>query len=154
MTVEHATFTLERDYDAPPAAVFAAWARPEAKSRWFVGPDEWVAKTLEQDFRVGGEERVSGGQPGGKVFHYAARYQDTVPDERIVTTYEMHMEDTRISVSVATVEFTPSGGGTRLVCTESGAFLDGHDKVEYRERGTTELLDNLGRALAGGGAVQ
>lgn len=147
MTVEHATFTLERTYDAPPAKVFAAWSTPEAKARWFVGQDEWVSKPLEQDFRVGGEERVSGGQPGGKEFHYAARYQDIVPDERIVTTYEMHMEDTRISVSVATVEFEPAGRGTRLVYTESGAFLDGHDKVQHREQGTVELLDKLARVL-------
>ena len=49
-----------------------------------------------------------------------------MPDQRIVTTYEMLMADTRISVSLATVELTPAGG-TRLVYTEQGAFLDGHD---------------------------
>ena len=33
--ITHATFTLERSYPVPPARVFAAWADPAAKARWF-----------------------------------------------------------------------------------------------------------------------
>jgi uncharacterized protein YndB with AHSA1/START domain len=33
--VTHATFSLERIYPVPPARVFAAWADPAAKARWF-----------------------------------------------------------------------------------------------------------------------
>jgi len=50
-------------------------------------------------------------------------------------------------VSLATVEFKAEGSGTRLVYTEQGAFLDGQDKVEYREQGTGGLLDALGAEL-------
>ena len=39
----------------------------------------------------------------------------------------MHLDDTRISVSLATVELKPAGKGTRLIFTEQGAFLDGYD---------------------------
>jgi uncharacterized protein YndB with AHSA1/START domain len=148
MTVTHGTFVIERSYDATPQRVFAAWSDPKAKAQWFVGPDEWQSSDHELDFRVGGLEHVSGGSPdGGPTFSYDARYQDIVPDERIVTTYEMHMDDVRISVSVATVEFRPEGSGTRLVLTEQGAFLDGHDTPAQREHGTRELLENLGKAL-------
>jgi uncharacterized protein YndB with AHSA1/START domain len=148
MTVTHGTFVIERSYDATPQRVFAAWSDPKAKAQWFVGPDEWQSSDHELDFRVGGLEHVSGGSPdGGPRFSYDARYQDIVPDERIVTTYEMHMDDVRISVSVATVEFRPEGSGTRLVLTEQGAFLDGHDTPAQREHGTRELLENLGKAL-------
>jgi uncharacterized protein YndB with AHSA1/START domain len=147
-SVTHGTFAIERSYDAPPQRVFAAWSDPKAKAQWFVGPDDWQSSDHEMDFRVGGLEHVSGGSPdGGPTFSYDARYQDIVPDERIVTTYEMHMDDARISVSVATVEFQPEGSGTRLVLTEQGAFLDGHDTPAQREHGTGELLDALGRAL-------
>ena len=66
-----------------------------------------------------------------------------MPDQRIVTTYEMQMNETRISVSVATVELKPEGTGTLLVYTEQGAFLDGHDSPAEREHGTRELLDGL-----------
>jgi uncharacterized protein YndB with AHSA1/START domain len=40
-SVTHATFVIERTYEATPARVFAAWADPKAKARWFVGPDAW-----------------------------------------------------------------------------------------------------------------
>jgi uncharacterized protein YndB with AHSA1/START domain len=151
-SVTHATFNIERTYDASPARVFAAWADPSIKSRWFRGPDEWPPGEAEMDFRVGGHERTAGGPKSGPVFTYDARYQDIVPDERIVLTYEMRMDETRMSVSLATVEFTPAGAGTRLVYTEQGAFLDGHDSPADRERGTVGLLDALVAVLAAAAA--
>jgi uncharacterized protein YndB with AHSA1/START domain len=147
-TVSHDTFVIERVYDAPVERVFAAWADQKAKAQWFVGPDESVSSNLELDFRIGGRESVSGGPKDGPVFSYAAEYRDIVPNERIVTTYQMHTDDTLMSVSVATVEFTPKGDGTLLVMTESGAFLDGIDNVQAREEGTRGLLDNLEKSLA------
>jgi uncharacterized protein YndB with AHSA1/START domain len=147
-TVTHATFVIERTYDAAPARVFAAWATPEAKSRWFVGPDEWQKSDHWLDFQVGGREHVSGGPKGGAIHSFDALYQDIVPDRRIIYAYDMHLGDTRISVSLATVEFKPDGKGTRLVFTEQGAFLDGFDIPDDRERGTIDLLDNLGKELA------
>jgi uncharacterized protein YndB with AHSA1/START domain len=138
---------LERTYDASPARVYAAFASPAAKRQWFVGPDEYERTDHTLDFRVGGREHVSGGPPGGPVFSFDAVYQDIVPDQRIVSTYDMHMDDVRISVSVATVVLEPEGNGTRLTYTEQGAFLDGHDTAASREEGTSGLLDSLGRAL-------
>ncbi|OLB73714.1 MAG: polyketide cyclase [Actinobacteria bacterium 13_2_20CM_2_71_6] len=146
-SVTHDTFVIERTYDASPARVFAAWSDPKVKARWFVGPDEWLSSDHELDFRVGGRERVSGGTKDGPVFSFDARYQDIVPNERIVTTYDMHMDETRISVSLATVEFQPAGTGTRLVYTEQGAYLDGHDTPAQREHGTRDLLEALDTEL-------
>jgi uncharacterized protein YndB with AHSA1/START domain len=146
-SVRHATFVIERSYDALPARVFAAWATPAAKGKWFVGPDEWEKSNHELDFRVGGRERVSGGPKGGPVHAYDACYQDIVPNERIVSTYDMHLDDKRISVSLATIEFKPAGAGTRLIYTEQGVFLDGYDDPAGREHGTRALLDNLEAAL-------
>jgi uncharacterized protein YndB with AHSA1/START domain len=148
-SVTHATFTLERVYDAAPARVFAAFASAEAKTKWFGGPPGWGRFEHSLDFRVGGRERNVGGPPGGPVHAYEAVFYDIVPDERIITAYEMHLGETRISVSVATVELKPAGAGTRLVLTEQGAFLDGFDSAESREAGTRDLLDMLGEALAG-----
>ena len=140
-SVTHSTFGLEREYSVPPARVFAAWSDPEAKSEWFGASD------FELDFRIGGREVNRGGPEGGPVFTYDARYQDIVDGERIVYTYDMLMDDTRISVSVTTVEFEPSGDGTRLTYTEQCAFLDGHDTPEQREQGTGTLFEKLAEAL-------
>jgi uncharacterized protein YndB with AHSA1/START domain len=148
-SVTHATFVIERTYPASPARVFAAFASREAKMRWFAGPTEWISsEPHELDFRVGGRERVSGGPKGGPRHTYDARFQDIVPNVRIITSYDMHLDDKRISVSLATVELKPAGSGTHLVYTEQGAFLDGYDDAGAREHGTGELLNNLGAALA------
>jgi uncharacterized protein YndB with AHSA1/START domain len=146
-SVTHSHFTIERSYEASPARVFAAWATKEAKSRWFHGPDDWNASEHILDFRVGGHERVSGGPPGGEVHTFECRYHDIVPDERIVSTYEMYADDVRTSVSLAALELVPNGSGTKLTYTEHGAFLDGLDSAEGREEGTRELLANLARDL-------
>jgi uncharacterized protein YndB with AHSA1/START domain len=140
----HATFAIERTYDASPERVFAAWADPAAKRSWFAGP----SAEHELDFRVGGREVNRGGPPGGPLYTYEATYRDIVPGRRIVYAYDMYMDDTRISVSVATVEFEPHGAATRLTFTEQGAFLDGHDTPAQREHGTNSLLDKLEAALA------
>jgi uncharacterized protein YndB with AHSA1/START domain len=144
----HSTFVIERDYDAPATRVFAAWADKSAKDQWF-GPSEGEH---ELDFREGGRERLLA-DVHGAVYTYDALYEDIVPDERIVFTYNMHRDGTRMSVSVTTVELIATGGGTRLRYTEQGVFLDGEDKPELREQGTKEILDKLGQALAHGAAV-
>lgn len=151
-SVTHATFVIERTYDASPARIFRAWADPAIKAHWFGGPKEWHRGKYELDFRIGGRERLSGGPAGGTVHSYDAIYQDIVPNQRIIIAYDMHLDDTRISVSLMTVELEPQGNGTRLTFTEQGAFLDGFHDAGGRERGTIELLDKLGRELERQGA--
>jgi len=145
--VTHATFVIERTYPVPPARVFAAFADPTIKSRWFRGPNEWGVSAYELDFRVGGREINRGGPEGGPIHSYEARYLDIVQDERIIHSYDMHMDATRISVSLATTEFKPEGTGTRLIFTEQGAFLDVYDDPTGREFGSRMILDRLGTVL-------
>jgi uncharacterized protein YndB with AHSA1/START domain len=143
-SVVHSTFTLERTYDRAPARVFAAWADPGLKARWFGGGTDDTPLDLDMDFRVGGHE-TDRNEPGA----YQARYHDIVPDERIVFTYDLSLAGSLVSVSLATVEFHPADGGTgtQLTYTEHGAFLDDLDDPELRKNGTGGMLDELGHWL-------
>ncbi len=152
-SVIHDTFSIERTYPAAPARVFAAFASEEAKSTWGdtgdLEPAPGEAGAKEFDFRPGGRERF-GIKVQGTTYRYDARYYDIVPDQRIVYSYEMYADDARISVSVATIEFTKSGDGTALTWTEQGAYLDGIDgpqASEMRRGGTAEMLDGLTKYL-------
>jgi uncharacterized protein YndB with AHSA1/START domain len=143
-SAHHATFVIDRTYDAPLVRVFQAWADPKAKAAWFAGPrDKWTEKLRESDFRIGGRERVRGAFTDGHTSTFDAHYQDIVVNERIIYSYDMHLDEKRISVSLATIEFEPAGKGTRLIVTEQGVFLDGYDGAADREAGTRFLLDTL-----------
>jgi uncharacterized protein YndB with AHSA1/START domain len=141
--VKHATFVVERTYAASPERVYQAWADPIAKAKWFSKADVF-------DFRVGGREYSRGGPPEGPIFTFDASYQELVPERRIVYTYTLDSDGTRISVSITTVELIEADGGTKLIFTEQGAFFDGHDTPEIREHGTNVMLDALGKVLEEG----
>ena len=149
-TVQHGSFTFEREFAFPPARVFAAWADRKAKEKWFAGPTgQWTPLERQMEFRVGGRERARGQWTNGRVSDFQATYHDIVQDKRIVYSYDMHIDDKKISVSLATIEFESAGKGTKLILTEQGAFLDGYDDAGSRERGTGGLLDALEKSLGG-----
>jgi uncharacterized protein YndB with AHSA1/START domain len=147
-SVVHATFHLERTYDAPVARVWKALTDEAAKQKWFGGArDRWELLERRMDVRVGGNERVKGRWEGGVVSTFDAIYHDVIPNERLVYSYEMHLNDKKISVSLATMQLKADGGKTILKVSEQGAFLDGYDDAGSREHGTDHLLDALGASL-------
>jgi uncharacterized protein YndB with AHSA1/START domain len=148
MSVIHADFTIERQYDCTPSQTFSAFADPELKGRWFAVPESFENRVWELDFRVGGGEVNQGGPAGGSVHTFRSRYHDIVTDERIVFAYDLLVDDRLMSTSLTTVQLIPAEAGTRLLFTEQGAFFDGLDDPTEREHGTGKLLDALGARLA------
>ena len=159
-SVIHDTFTIERSYPATTSRVFAAFASQEAKEAWgdtgdltpgdSAPGDSSTAASAEFDFRIGGRERFGFGYQG-HTYRYDGLYYDVVPEQRIIYSYEMYADGTRISVSVATIQFEKTGDGTALTWTEQGAFLDGldgPDASDLRRGGIAEMLDGLSKYLA------
>ena len=147
-SVVHDVFHLERTYDATAEQVYKALSDEVAKSRWFQGPEGWRLIERTMDVRAGGRERVKGGFDGGVTTTFDAIYHDVVPRQRLVYTYEMRIDERKISVSLATLEIEPAGSGrTKLKICEQGAFLDGYDDAGKRKHGTGELLDKMGASL-------
>jgi uncharacterized protein YndB with AHSA1/START domain len=144
-SVAHGTFVIEKNYPHPVAKVFRAWADPAIKATWFGGGGPGDKRSM--DFRVGGRESSEGQMPDGHTVNFDVIYQDIVPDNRILYSYDMHMDGKRISVSLAAIEFSAASGGTHLRITEYGLFLDGLDNMEQRRKGTEWLIGALGTAL-------
>lgn len=147
-SVVHATFELQRRFDAPVSRVWKALTDQDAKQKWFGGPPgRWELLERHMDVRAGGSERARGRWEGGVVSDFQAAYHDVIANERLVYSYTMHLDDKKISVSLATMQLRAEGTKTVLTVTEQGAFLDGYDDAGSREHGTNYLLDALGASL-------
>lgn len=151
-SVTHATFVIERAFKAAPAKVFAAFADPALKRRWFSEGRGPVAESFEMDFRVGGHDqsryRLGPDTPfPGVAMVNDTVYQDITPERRLVFAYTMSIGKRRISASLSTVEILAEGDGSRLVFTEQAAFFEGADGPKMRQDGWSGLLDSLVRTV-------
>ncbi len=149
-SVIHNTFVLERSYPKPPKTVFAAFADQGKKRRWFAEGQGHELQQFELDFRVGGTERLkyqlkAGTPVAGMVITNEGRYQEIVPDQRIVTAHTMDLGEKRILISLVTVEFLPTGEGTDLILTLQGIYLSGPNGLTppMLEAGWRALLETL-----------
>jgi len=146
--VVHGSFTITRTFNASVERAFAAWADPEWKARWFVGPSTWKPIQRKMEFKVGGQEIVEG-DFGTATSLFVARYHVIVPNQLIIYDYDMHHSGRYLSLSIATVEFEPTkNGGSKMTFTEQGAFLDAEFGIESRKQGTEGLLEQLANVLA------
>lgn len=149
----HNTSVLEHSYPQPPAGVYAAFALPARKRRWYAEGDHEIQE-FEMDFRIGGNERFryrfKQGHPiAGQEIVNQTLYQDIVPDKRIVVASLMSLNGKPILAAQVTFEFLPSGAGTDLICTSQGAFFDWPQGPAMIEAGWRGLLDRIGQEIAG-----
>jgi uncharacterized protein YndB with AHSA1/START domain len=81
------TITLEREFAAPPAAVFRAYTEPAAFKQWY-GPNGFTITVIAMDFRVGGVFRFTMHGPDGTDWPNRMAYQEIVPGKRLVFRYD------------------------------------------------------------------
>ena len=111
---------------------------------------------MDQSYRLGGTQRLvyrmkEGTPVAGMVIDNEARFQEIVPDDRIVMATTMKFGGKRILASQITFELVASQKGTDLICTHQGAYFDG-DTMQMAQRlegGWNDLMGRLGRGLEG-----
>lgn len=150
--VIHSTCMVERSIARSPETVFAAFSDPGRVRRWFGEGSHHDIENFTLDFQVGGVQslryRFKEGSPlPGMTITNEGRFQEIVPNERIVTASTMDLEGKRISASLVTFEFLPTAAGTDLICTHQGAFFEGSDGPQMREAGWRTLMGKLAQEL-------
>ncbi len=144
----HTSFVIERRFAASPARVFMAWADPAAKQRWADCHADGGTTEYSLDFRVGGHELQRAVLPDGRDLFIDKVFLEIVPDARIIFAYTMMAASRALSASLVTVEFEADRKHTSMRFTEQLAYLDGHEDIELRIKGTNEGFDRLSLELS------
>jgi uncharacterized protein YndB with AHSA1/START domain len=153
--VKRGTFELRRDIAASPERVFAAFAEPELRTRWFRLPGPSSSFEHALDFRVGGGETARNRfvlEEMDERVEYRSRFIDLVPAERLVYVYEARVNDVLRWASLVTVELAAAAAdGTRLDWTEQYSLLvlsteDGEQDAAHLRGGTRLMLNGLSAA--------
>lgn len=142
------TVTVTRVFPAPPDRVFAALSDRAAMAQWASPAPEFRLTIDPFDFRVGGVAQSRMDPPEGDPWINEERYQEIVPDTRIVTTSALHYQAVLQFAGVVVYRLSPEGDGTRLTIDEHGYFPDGRDAPGNHEIGWTQMLDQLQAYLA------
>ena len=146
--VVHATCVVERSFSQPAGVVFAALSDPNKVQRWMGASEHSELLEFACEFREGGKQvvkyKMGPGTPiAGEVISNEGRFQQIVLGERIVAASTMKRGNHIFSASLVTFELVPSDGGTDLIVTHQGAFFEGSDGPQMRERGWNGLMDKL-----------
>lgn len=135
---------IRRFFDAPVAAVYAAWTQPSQLAHWMGPSDDFGPAQAALDLRVGGRYRIVMPAPDGETHRVGGVFREVVPERRLVYTWAW--ESTPERESEVTVEFHASGRGTELVLTHRRFFdTDARDRHAH---GWNGCLARLARYLS------
>jgi uncharacterized protein YndB with AHSA1/START domain len=128
------TLTLERDYDASPERVFAAWTNVEVLGRWFGCATDMLWRVHAWDPRVGGKIHVSLAFDG-KPFEVRGEFLVVDPPRRLAYRWS---EDQAVDVTIQ-----PRESGSRLKLAHTFPADSGARPI--LTAGWSTSLEQLGR---------
>ena len=138
--VAERVMVLEREINAPAAAVYGAWSDPEALPKWW-GPDGFSCRTDRIALTPGGEWVFDMIAADGTVFPNHHKYSAFGPDR---IAYTLHWGENGPKHADAWAEFIDLGGKTRVIL--SMAFVTQKEHDEAKGFGAYELgLQTLGK---------
>ena len=138
---------LERQYDAPPEAVFDTFV--DKTSQGVLHGSEqrnWDVEVVQVDVRVGGTSIVRMGPPGQEPDTETRVYSVVDRPHRVELRYSMALADAGVTIETQmTITFEERDGGTLFTMVESGFEVEA-DRDGFIE-GWTEYLETLGKVL-------
>lgn len=138
---------MEREFEAPPAAVLAAHRDPELVRRW-LGPHGYEMTIAEWDFRTGGSWRYTHTTPEGDSYGFFGSFH-SVSDELLIQTFEF--EGVPGTAAIESMRLVPLDGGarTRLVVHSVYPSVESRDGMvaSGMERGVTQGYERLDGVL-------
>lgn len=147
---KQSAITIKRDYKHPVAKVFAAFAQPEQKAKWFGVVSDGTENERFMDCRTGGREVLEVLWPSGVISRFDARYSQVTENSRLVYTYDLFIDGKLYSVSLADVIFEQKDGRTSVSFAETTSYYEEQNVDEMtasRLHGTTALFDMMEMAL-------
>ena len=109
------TLRIERLIDASPEAVFRVWTTREAMESWYRDGDDFVARVVDLDVRVGGSYRVEFGPRDQEPFVEYGVYLEIDAPRRLVMSETLEGVETPWANTKVTVELEEENGKTHLV---------------------------------------
>ena len=138
---------LERQYDAPPEAVFDTFVDKTSQGVLHGAEQRgWSVEVIQTDVRVGGTSIVQMGPEGRQPDTETRVYSVVDRPHRLELRYSMALAETGLTLDTEmTVTFEERDGGTWFTMVETGFEVEA-DRDGFRE-GWTEYLETLGKVL-------
>ena len=138
---------LTREFNAPRRLVFEAMTKAEHIRRWW-GTRDAPMLECEIDFRPGGRYRYVIRKAKGPDYIFHGEFQEIVPPERIVQTFEV--EGLAGSISYETLTLTEHDGKTTLRARSRMESIEALNAMlrSGMEAGAAETYDRLEELLA------
>src|SRR5690349_19955370 len=105
----HASFVIGRVLAAGVAEVWHALPGNAARGHWFGGGPEFDVAEKTHDLRVSGRATEDGRWHRGPRSPFDVTYTDIVAHHRIMSTYDMWVDDRHMSTSLTAIVVEPAG---------------------------------------------
>ena len=148
VVTEERTLVITRTFDAPRELVFRMWSDPKHLIHW-MGPVDYPAMKVDNDFRVGGKWRIGlHATNGSEDLWQSGVYREIDEPRKIAFTFiwEGMVGGTPPRETFVSIELEDTGGKTRMTLRQ---FL--FDTVSNRDghrRGWDSSFDRLDQYLA------
>ncbi len=141
---------ISRTFQAPRAAVFAAWSSADRIKRWF-GPATYTVPDATVDMRAGGTFDVCMRSPDGEENWMRGNFVEVTPPSRLV--FESRVTDAAgepFFSARTEVDFSDVPGGTQIDIVQAYTFIDpsiAAPMVGGAAEGWRTTLDKLEREI-------